>query len=141
MVAVDGPQLAGWLDVTRLSLHVLAASVWVGGQLVLAGLVPTVRGFGGDATKRVAVAFGQLTWPAYWLLIVTGVWNYLAINPGAATTSWNVAFTVKMVCVVVAGVGSFLHTRATSARARGVWAGLGTLGAILALILGVALTG
>jgi hypothetical protein len=43
--------------------------------------------------------------------------------------------------VVVAGVGSYLHTRATSARSRGVWAGLGTLGAILALILGVALTG
>ena len=141
MVAADAPQLAGWLDVTRLSLHVLAASVWVGGQLVLAGLVPTVRGFGGDATKRVAVAFGRLTWPAYWLLIVTGVWNYLAIDPRAATTSWNVVFAVKMVCVVVAGVGSYLHTRATSARSRGVWAGLGTLGAILALILGVALAG
>ncbi len=141
MVAASAPQLAGWLNVTRLSLHVLAASVWVGGQLVLAGLVPTIRGFGGDATHRVAVAFGRLTWPAYWLLIATGIWNYLAIDHAAATTSWNVAFAVKMICVVVAGVGSFLHTRATSPRARGAWAGLGTLGAILALILGVALAG
>jgi len=36
------PQLADAWTIIRLSLHVLAACVWVGGQLVLAGLVPTV---------------------------------------------------------------------------------------------------
>ena len=34
------------MNAFRLFLHVLAASIWVGGQLVLAGLVPTVRRFG-----------------------------------------------------------------------------------------------
>ncbi len=53
------------MDAFRLFLHVLAASVWVGGQIVLAGLVPTVRGFGEDATRQVARAFNRIAWPAY----------------------------------------------------------------------------
>ena len=40
-----------------LFLHILSASVWVGGQIVVAGLVPTVRGFGDDAPKALANAF------------------------------------------------------------------------------------
>lgn len=135
------PQLANAWTIVRLSLHVLAASVWVGGQLVLAGLVVTLRGISYDAPGKVARAFARLSWPAYWLLIATGVWNYLAINHAEATTSWHVVFGVKMLSVVVAGLGAFLHTKATSPRARGVYAGLGTIGTIAALVLGVALAG
>ncbi len=134
-------RLADALTITRLTLHVLAATVWVGGQLVLAGLVPTVRSLGGDATRRVAVAFGRLSWPAYWLLVATGLWNYLAIPHADATSAWNVAFAVKMACVAIAGLGSYRHTKATTPRARGLYAGIGTLGSILALVLGVALAG
>ena len=36
--------LSPTVDTVRLFLHVLAASVWVGGQIVLAGLVLGVRG-------------------------------------------------------------------------------------------------
>ena len=39
-----------WATV-RLFLHVLAASVWVGGQITLAGLVPGLRGLGADAPR------------------------------------------------------------------------------------------
>jgi len=137
----SGPQLANAWTIVRLSLHVLAASVWVGGQLVLAGLVMTLRGISRDAPGKVARAFARLSWPAYWLLIATGVWNYLALDHADATTSWNVVFGVKMGCVIVAGLGAFLHTKATSPRARGVYAGVGTIGTIAALVLGVALVG
>ena len=74
----------------RLTLHVLAATVWVGGQFVMAGLLPTVRGLGDSAPRKVAKAFGRLSWPAFWLLIATGVWNYLAVDhtpPTAGTRS------------------------------------------------------
>lgn len=135
------PQLGDALTVTRLTLHVLAATVWVGGQLVLAGLVPTVRKLGVEATRTVAQAFGRLSWPAYWLLVATGIWNYLAIDHRIATSSWNGAFGIKMLAVAVSGLGAYLHTKASSPRARGIFAGLGTLGSIAALALGVALAG
>ena len=38
----------------RLFLHVLAATVWVGGQLTLAGLVPGLRTLSPDAPRVVA---------------------------------------------------------------------------------------
>ena len=47
MIGVD------W-DTVRLFLHVLAATLWVGGQLVLASLVPTLRTLGRDAPKAAA---------------------------------------------------------------------------------------
>ncbi len=126
---------------TRLSLHVLAATVWVGGQFVVLGLLPTVRTFGEDAPRKIAQAFGRLCWPAFWLLVATGVWSYLAIHHSHASASWNAVFGIKMLCVVVAGVGTYLHTKASSPKRRGMFAGIGALGSILALILGVAIAG
>jgi putative copper export protein len=138
-----GPQLqlASGLDILRLSLHVLAASIWVGGQFVVLGLLPTVRGFGEGAPRKIAQAFGRLSWPAFWVLVATGVWNYLAINHAHASASWNAVFGVKMVLVVVAGAGTWLHTKATKPKSRGIYAGLGALASIAALVLGVAIAG
>ena len=90
----------------RLGLHLLAATVWVGGQLVLAGLVPTLRRIGGDAPHLVAQRFNLIAWPAYFHLLMTGVWSLLEVGDvdpalialkflafiisgaGAAITSW-----------------------------------------------------
>lgn len=141
-LAASAPlHLASGLTILRLSLHVLAASVWVGGQFVLAGLVPTVRTFGEGAPKKIARAFGRLSWPAYWLLVATGVWNFLAVDHGHAPSAWNATFGIKMVFVVLAGVGTYMHTKATTPKLRGICAGVGTLASIVALILGVALAG
>lgn len=63
----------------RLFLHVISASVWVGGQIVVAGLVPTVRGFGPDAPQQIAKAFNRIGWPAFGVAVITGMWNILAI--------------------------------------------------------------
>ena len=134
-------QLASASTLVRLSLHVLAASVWVGGQIVLAGLLPTLRSLGSDAPRKVAQAFGRLSWPAFWLLILTGFWNYAAVHGSTQSSSWNVAFGIKMIMVVAAGVGAFLHTRATTPKARGIFAGVGTLATLVAMVLGVLITG
>jgi putative copper export protein len=61
------------LGVIRLFLHVLAATVWVGGQLVLAALVPVLRHAGPDAARGAARAFNGVAWPAFAVLVPTGI--------------------------------------------------------------------
>ena len=80
MLASSVPTLASGLDGFRLILHVLAATVWVGGQLTMVGLLPTIRTLGEDAPKKAAQALGRLLWPAYALLIITGFWNVGALQ-------------------------------------------------------------
>jgi len=133
--------LADTLTVVRLSLHVAAATVWVGGQLVMAGLMRTVRTLGSDAPKKMAQAFGRLSWPAFWLLVVTGFWNFAESSPASATTSWSAVFGIKMLFVLIAGLGAWLHTKASTAKTRGMFAGIGMLATLVAMVLGVALAG
>src|ERR1022692_1411034 len=52
-------------DTVRLFLHVLDATVWVGGQLTLAVLVPVLRTQGPDAPRRAARRFNLVAWPAH----------------------------------------------------------------------------
>lgn len=129
------------MTILRLTLHVLAATVWVGGQFVVAGLVPTARALGADVPRKVATAFARLAWPAFALLIVTGFWNYAAVDHANATNSWNAVFGIKMITVLAAGLGVALHTRAKTAKARGAYAAVGLFASIAALALGVALAG
>lgn len=133
--------LASSTTIVRLSLHVLGASVWLGGQLVVAGLLPTLRSLGDDAPRRVAAAFSRVSWPAYWLLVITGFWNYAAVHGASQSSAWTAVFVVKMLCVAAAGIGAYLHTRATTPRLRGMFAGVGALATLAAMVLGVALSG
>ena len=68
------------LESVRLSLHILAAGIWVGGQLVLGGLIPAVRPAGPDRIRAVAQAFQRIAWPAFAVAVLTGVWNLAAIS-------------------------------------------------------------
>ncbi len=49
-------------DTVRLFLHVLAATIWVGGQLTLAALVPVLRRVGPDAPRVAAPRFAIVAW-------------------------------------------------------------------------------
>src|SRR5271165_883452 len=112
--------LAPALTAVRLTLHVLAASVWVGGQIVVGGLVPTLRSMGGDASKRVAQAFGRIQWPAFLLLVVTGIWN-VAASSKHQPHAWQVVLGVKIGVVALAGASAFLHQRSTSKAGLAAW--------------------
>ena len=141
VVTSSGPSLASALDAVRLSLHVLAATIWVGGQFTMVGLLPTIRGLGEDAPKKVARALSLLLWPAYGVLVLTGFWN-IAANPlSGATAAWKVVLMVKIAVVVLAGVAVLLHQRATSKAATAVWWAVGALASVAALCLGVLLAG
>ena len=127
------------LDDVRVFLHLLAATVWVGGQLVLAGLVPVLRRVGPEAPRAVARQFGRIAWPAFAVLVVTGVWNIAAV--GDAGDDYRRTLEVKLLVVVLSGVTAFLHARATSRRGMAVFGALTGLTALLALFLGVVLGG
>jgi putative copper export protein len=133
--------LASAADTIRLSLHVAAACVWIGGQVVVAGLVPTLRGFGGDATQKVASVFARIAWPAFIVLIITGVWNITALNNGGSNSTWKMVLGMKIGVVLLAAVAVALHTRVSSAKAKGISAGLGMLASLVAMVMGVVLAG
>ena len=141
LAATDVPDLSDALGGVRLILHVLAATIWVGGQFTVAGLLPTVRTFGDDAPKQVARALGRLLWPAYAVLVVTGFWNIGSLTVSQASTAWKTVLIVKIVVVVVAGVAVLLHQRATTRRATAVWGAVGAVASVAALCLGVFLAG
>lgn len=127
------------LETVRLFLHVLAATIWVGGQLTLAGLLPVLRELGGEAPKKAARAFRRIAWPAFAVLLVTGVWNVAELR-GEGDDGGG-ALVAKMVAVVVSGVAAFAHEKAASKVMTGVWGAVGFLAALAALLLGVVLSG
>ena len=122
----------------RLFLHVLAATVWVGGQITLAGLVPGLRRLAPDAPRVVARRFNLLAWPAFALVVATGVWNVVAIDPDWGS-SYGTTLIVKIVVVVISGVSAFVHTSVKSRRALAVFGALSGLSAVAALFLGIML--
>ena len=64
----------------RLFLHVVAACIWVGGQFTLAGLVGPLRRQVPEATKVAARAFNRIAWPAFGVLVLTGIWNLAVLD-------------------------------------------------------------
>lgn len=119
----------------RLFLHVLAATIWVGGQITLGALVPALRGFEG-VTKVAARRYNMVAWPAFAVLVLTGAWNITAGDMGDAAQR---TLEVKLVFVLLSGVAAFLHTRARSKAGLAVWGALGAVGALAALFFGVQL--
>lgn len=127
-------------DTVRLFLHVLAATVWVGGQLTLAALVPALRAVSPEAPRAAANAFNRVAWWAFGVLIVTGIWN-IAAQPAHPTSGYNVTLGIKLVVVAASGLSAYLHIKATTPRTRGLYGGLTGLTALTALFLGVLLAG
>lgn len=128
-------------DTVRLFLHVLAAAVWVGGQLSLAALVPALRGAGDGVPGVAARRFARIAWPAFAVLVATGVWNLVDVAVGDTSTAYQATLLVKLVVVLVAGVAAFVHARATSRAALAAWGAVSGLASVAALLLGVLLHG
>ncbi len=124
-------------DTVRLFLHVLAATVWVGGQLTLAALVPALRRVRPDAPRTAARRFNLVAWPAYGVLIVTGAWNIAAVSP--MTASYRATLIAKLAVVAASGITAVLHARSKTTAGLAVWGALTGLTALGALFLGVLL--
>lgn len=127
-------------DTIRLFLHVLAATVWVGGQLTLAALVPALRRLGTEVPGAAARRFNQVAWPAFAVLVLTGVWNIAAVH-SQISGSYEVTLVVKLIAVALSGVSAALHARAKSTAGLAIFGALTGVSALAALFLGVLLAG
>ena len=133
--------LAPALDTVRLTLHVLAATVWVGGQIVMTGLVGPSRQMGGDAPKMLARAFARMAWPAFVVLVATGIWNVTAVHYSSQDSAWKAVLMAKIAVVIVAGVAVALHQRARTKAQLALWGSLGGVASVAALVMGILLAG
>ena len=123
----------------RLFLHVLAATVWVGGQIALAGLVGTVRKQSAGAPRAVARAFARLAWPAFGVLVITGIWNLTEIDLGNTSTAYQVTVFVKITVAVAAAVFVLIHSLGKTKLALALGGALGLVCSLAALYIGILL--
>ena len=128
------------LDTVRLFLHVLAASIWVGGQIVLAGLVPSLRRSHPDAASVAAKAFARVAWPAFAVVVVTGLWNLSEVSVGDTTTEYQVTLFVKISLAMLSGAAVAVHQAGRSKVALAVGGSLGLFGALGAMFCGYLLS-
>jgi putative copper export protein len=127
------------LDSLRTFLHLLAASVWVGGQVVLGGLVPRVRKSNPEALKTIANGFARVAWPAFAVSVVTGMWSILDIDVSAMDTDYHVTLGLKITLVAVAGLAAAAHANTKSKLVLALGGAIGLLGSLAALYAGVLL--
>jgi putative copper export protein len=127
-------------DTIRLFLHVLAATIWVGGQITLAALVPVLRHLGAEIPRAAARRFNQVAWPAFAVLVITGIWNIAAVH-AQIHGSYETTLVIKLIVVVISGVTAALHARARNPRWIAVFGALTGLSALAALFLGIMLAG
>ncbi|MFM1751095.1 MAG: hypothetical protein RL119_57 [Actinomycetota bacterium] len=123
----------------RLFLHVLAASIWVGGQIVLAGLVPSLRRHAPNSTKVAARAFNKVAWPAFVVLVVTGIWNLLAVEVGDTTWEYQITVMLHILLTAIAGMSAAVHAVGRSTLALAVGGALGLLSSLGAMFVGLVL--
>jgi hypothetical protein len=126
------------VDAIRITLHLLAMAVWIGGQVIMMALLPLLREVDG-LPSRAAQAFGRVAWPAFALAVATGIWNILVVPMGEVSTGYNIILGIKLLLVVVAGVATVMHQRATTASLRGATAGIGFVASLVVVVMGAML--
>ena len=106
--------------------HLLAATVWIGGMITVAALVPVLRRH--DVPRPVIQAaarrFGQATWVALSVSALTGTWQLM--NNGILVRG-NTALVAKLGLVGLSVGLAFFHqeiARDVSPAQRGLMEGL-----------------
>ena len=101
-------------------------------------MLPVLRQHEGLA-KKAARAFNRIAWPAFAVLVVTGLWNLSEINVGDAPTSYQVTVFVKIAVAIAAGAASAVHIAARSKLALALGGAIGALASVAAVFLGILL--
>ena len=127
------------LNSLRTYLHLLAVCVWLGGQVVLAGVVPKIRKTNPEALTNIAKGYASIAWPAMILIVFTGAWGLAATDTANQSTEYMVTFAVKMLLVAGAVIATLVHSNGTSKLAKGLGGTIGLLATLVAAYCGVLL--
>ena len=102
-----------WLEITLVVLHVLGATVWVGGTIALTFIaVPAIRTLTGEPRAAALRGLGErwrpIGWSALLAMVLTGapLASHLLPDSGAAAKA---VFAVKMALFAALIVFAYLH--------------------------------
>ena len=139
-----------WVTVA-LWLHIVAACIWIGGQVTVAAIIPMLRDQR-DLARRVGRQYQAIAWPAFAALIVTGL-----LNVANAGLRWSLLFdspagrtlVIKLAFVALSGVAAGVHVVVQAPRRRdagssavgwsAVLGSISLVAALLAALYGVAI--
>jgi len=134
------PSLAALtLDTVRTFLHLLGVAGWIGGQILMLGLLGVLRSLGTDAPRMAAVRFGKVAWPCFALAVITGIWGLAEVDLSNRSNGYLAAMFVKLFLVGTSGAAAAVHSATRSPALRGVSGGIGFLAALGALLAGAGL--
>jgi putative copper export protein len=104
MLSLRGAEVVLWI-------HILAACVWIGGQVTIAFLVPLLRDE--PALLRSSARRYQLVaWPAFAVLLITGLLNIHNAGISSSNLLGSAAgrtLAVKLVFVAASGLAAGVH--------------------------------
>ena len=123
----------------RTYLHILAVCVWLGGQVVLAGIVPRLRRTNPEALTNIAKGYAAIAWPAMVLIVFTGAWGLAATDIADKSSAYMVTLGIKMLLVAVAVIATVIHSNGSSKIANGLGGAIGLLATLFAAYWGVLL--
>lgn len=127
------------LNSVRTYLHILAVSVWLGGQIVLAGVVPKLRRTNPEALTNIAKGYAAIAWPAMIFIVLTGVWGLAEVDVATNSSEYIVTFGIKMLLVASAIIATLIHSNGTSKLAKGLGGAIGLFATLVAAYCGVLL--
>ena len=127
------------VDSIRIFLHLLGVTGWIGGQILMVGLLPLLRSLGPDAPRLAAARFARVAWPCFCPAIATGLWSLLAVDLAERDTGYLTALLVKLLLVGLSGAATAIHSATKSPALRGATGALGGLAALGALFAGAVL--
>ena len=102
-----------WLEVVLVVLHVLAATVWVGGTVALTFIaVPAIRTLAGEPRQLAMRTLGRRWRPIGWsgllVLVATGIPLAAHVLPGSGSGP-KIVFGVKMAAFATLLVTAYFH--------------------------------
>ena len=127
------------LNSLRTFLHIFGVCVWLGGQIVLAGVVPKLRKSNPEALPNIAKGYAAIAWPAMILIVFTGAWGLAEIDTADQSSAYMVTFGIKMMLVATAIIATLIHSNGTTKIAKGLGGAIGLLATLFAAYWGVLL--